>query len=233
MEQLNVEGRQIGKRWSRALRRQRRVPAVVYGPKVENLVISVSQIELEKYAHPKFDNSIFTLRSKDKKIDGLQVLKKMLATNPATHAVNHIDFYALDMSKSVRVRVEVRFVGKAEGEKEGGVFSAVLRDVEVECLPSKIPASIKIDIQHLKLNENLHVSDLKMPSDVKLLTSPDLTLATVADVKEEEVAPPTPAEGAAAEGSEAAAKEGEAAKTEEPKKDAKKETKKESKKESK
>ena len=223
MEQLSVENRQIGKRWSRALRRKRRVPAIVYGPKVDNMAVSVSQIELDRYAHHKFDNSIFLLKSQDKKIDGLQVLKKMQAINPATHIVNHIDFYALDMSKNVRIRVEVRFTGKAEGEKEGGVFSAILRDVEVECLPSKIPPFVEVDVSHLKLNDSLHVSDLKMPAEVKLLTAPENTLATVADIKEE-VAAPTPAEGAAQEGDEAA-KEGEAAKTDDNKKETKKEGK--------
>ena len=82
--------------------------------------------------------------------------------------------------------MEVHFTGKSKGVKEsGGVFNVIRRTVEVECLPAEIPDSFSIDISSLDINQNFHVSDLKIPEKIKLITSPKASLCMVSEVTEE------------------------------------------------
>ena len=196
---LDVEVRSPMKNSARKLKRLGQTPAVVYGLKTENLYLSIKTNTAVKYSSSQFDNKIFTLQSKDKKIQGLKVLKKDVAFHRVSRQPLHIDFLALDMSKKVRVTVEVKFLGKAKGVKEsGGVFNALKRHIEVECLPHEIPGSFEINIADLDLNESYHVSDIKIPSNIKLVTRPEEALCAVSEAQEE-VAAVTP-ETASAEG---------------------------------
>ncbi|MDE0151657.1 MAG: 50S ribosomal protein L25 [Bdellovibrionales bacterium] len=199
---LDVEIRSPMKNSARKLKRLGQTPAVVYGLKTENLYLSIKTNTVVKYSGSQFDNKIFTLQSKDKKIQGLKVLKKDVAFHRVSRQPLHMDFLALDMSKKVRVTVEVKFLGKAKGVKEsGGVFNALKRHIEVECLPHEIPGSFEIDIAGLDLNESYHVSDIKIPSNIKLVTRPEEALCSVSEAQEEvaAVAPETAAAGTASE----------------------------------
>jgi large subunit ribosomal protein L25 len=220
---LSVEPRTSGKHFSRTLRKEEKVPAVVYGPKVKSSVLWLQEKELKKFMDRKFENSIFTLQSSDKGLNNLKVLKKQTAIHPLSRRPVHVDFYAIDLTKKLRVDVEVRFTGKAEGLKAGGVLNLVQRTVEVECLPTDIPAFIEVDISHLNVGNSLHVSDLKAPEKVTIVSRPEETLCTIVIVEEITAAPvaaAAPAEGAApapAEGADAAAPEGADAKKDEKK----------------
>ncbi|RME16430.1 MAG: 50S ribosomal protein L25 [Bdellovibrio sp.] len=199
--ELTAEPRKTGRHHSRALRRQMKIPAILYGPKVENTPLTLLEKEAVKYSHHQYENTIFVIKSSDPKLNGLKVLKKSIETHPLTHRPLHMDLYAIDVKQTVRVHVEIKYVGKSAGEREGGVFNALRRDVEIECLPTEIPDSFEISIENLALNQTLHVSDLKIPENIKLITSPEEALCTVAEVQEE--APTETAEGATptAEGS--------------------------------
>jgi len=153
-----------------------------------------------RFSKRAFENTIFTLKSSDKGLDGVKVLRKAIAIHPLSRKPIHLDFYALDMSKTVRVNVELRFSGKSLGVADGGVFNTVRRDVEVECLPTAIPEFFDVDVSNLGLNESMHVSDVKFPEGLKLVTSPQETIATVAMVEEivAQVVTPDPALAAAA-----------------------------------
>lgn len=196
--EIQVSPRVSGKGVARKLRRDRQVPAVVYGPKVENIALSVDERDAIKYSQHGFENSIFTLKSNEKNLQGLKVLTKEVKLHPVSRRPIHVDFFAPDMAQEVRVWVEVRFTGKAEGTKEGGVFNAVNREVEIECLPNEIPEFFEIDVTPLQLDESFHVSDLKLPSNVKLITSTEETLCAVAQVKEEAASEEVPDAAAAA-----------------------------------
>lgn len=216
--ELNVELRKVGKHSSRGLRKDKQVPAIVYGPKVKNLNVTLKESEVVKYAKQQFENSIFVLKSNDSKINNLKVLKKSMDVHPVSRRPLHLDLFALDLTKSVRVFVEVRFDGKPIGTKEGGVLNTVKREVEVECLPTNIPQFVSIDVTNLGIGDSIHASELQMPANVKLITLPTETLCTVSVVEEEKAAPvaaaAATAEGAAApaEGAAAAPAAGAAAK---------------------
>lgn len=210
-EELNLTAspRQTGKHFSRAHRVKMEIPAVVYGPKIKNLNLNLRENELVKYLKSKYENSIFTLKSDNKDLNGIKVLKKAVAIHPVTRRPVHIDLFAIDMTQTIRVWIEVKFTGKAEGLKEGGVLNVATREIEIECLPNAIPEEISIDVTHLNVGESLHVTDLKLPDGVELMSSDKDTLCTVAIVEE---VTETPAAEASGEAADAAAKPDAAAK---------------------
>ena len=181
---LEVETRQPMKRASRKLKGK--VPAIVYGPKIKNLCLSLKENTVIKYSKTSFDNKIFTFISKDKNLNGLKVIKKDTAYHSLSRRPIHVDFLALDMSQVVRVTVEIKFLGKAKGVKEsGGVLNFLTRSVEVECLPNEIPNHFEIDVSSLALNESFHISDLVIPKNIKLITKPTETICLVSTAQEE------------------------------------------------
>jgi large subunit ribosomal protein L25 len=182
---IKVSGRKPGKGSSRTLRSSKLVPAVVYGPKTGNLPFCLSEVEADRYSKHKFDNIIFTLKSDDPKLNNLKVLRKDFAVHPLSRRPIHFDFYAIDLTQEVTIKVELRFDGKPIGAAAGGVFNVIRRDVEIRCLPGNIPDSIPVDVSGLALGESIHVADLKLPPDITIITDGSDTLATCAVVKEE------------------------------------------------
>ena len=212
--QITAVARKPGKSTSRQMRSSRMIPAVVYGPKVKNLCLAITELDATRYSGRSFENSIFTLKSEDKNLNGMRVLKKDVSVHPVHRRPVHLDFYAPDMTQTVKVSVEVKYEGKPQGEKDGGIFQVLRRDVEVECLPSDIPESFTVNVEEMNLGDVIHVSALTMPSaDVKLLTSTEEALASIVAAKEEEEVVAEPAAEEAAEG---AASEGDSGEGEAP-----------------
>lgn len=205
--EIKADVRFIGKHFSRALRKNRQVPAVLYGPKVENKNLSISESDAVKYGTSKFENTIFTLSSTDKEINGTKVLRKATTIHPVSRRPVHIDYYAVDMQSVVRVNIPVKYIGKPEGLMAGGVVQEIRHEVEVECLPSNIPPIIELDINKMQLGDVLHASDIQLPANVKLMTAPEIALVSCAEIKAEEikVEVPTAATPDAAAGATAAA----------------------------
>lgn len=188
--EFNVYSRKSGSSSAQVLRRQGMVPAVVYGPGQKNINLYLNLKAAEKYSKKEYENKIFTFKSKEQNLNGLKVLKKETSYHVITRKPEHIDFLSLDMSKKVRVLVEVLFTGKAKGVKESaGVLNIQTRSIEVECLPSEIPESFSIDVSNLDIHQNFHVSDLNIPKNVKLITDPKASLCAVVELAEEEEKP--------------------------------------------
>lgn len=215
--ELNVEPRQSGKHFSRALRNDRKVPAVIYGA-TENANIIIHEGDVVRYNTRAYENALFTLKSSEKNANDKVVLMKSVDVHPLTRRPLHVDFFALDLTKSVRVNIEVRLEGKPIGLTEGGLLNVVNRQIEIECLPGEIPDFVSADISHLGVGDALHASDLKIPEKVKMLSGAEMTIAVVNLVEEEAVAAPvaadaaaTPAAGAPAAGAAPAAADAKAA----------------------
>jgi len=195
---ITASAREAGKGTSRDLRSKRYVPAVVYGPKTKPLSFFLHENEAVKYSRTGYENSIFTLTSEDKGLNGLKVLRKSLDIHPVSRRPVHMDFFAPDMTQKVRVNVEVRVTGKAAGIADGGLVSMVRREIEIECLPLEIPSHFELDVTDLGLNQSMHVSDIKFPENVRVITGTEETLVTCAEVKEEVFAAPVAADATAA-----------------------------------
>lgn len=201
--ELNVETRQKGRAEARGLRVNKMVPGIIYGA-TENVNISLHVNDVIKYNARAYENALLNLKSSDSKLNGKVALLKEVFVNPLSRRPEHVDLFVLDLTKNVRVSVEIKIEGKAIGLSEGGLLNIVLRQIEVECLPTAIPDSITVDVTDLHVGDSIHVSDVKIPDGVKMISRPELTVAAVVVQEEETVAAPT-ADAAAAAGAAAAA----------------------------
>jgi large subunit ribosomal protein L25 len=203
--EIEVTARETGKHASRQSRMVGKVPGVVYGPKAKPLNVLTDEKFLAKYMGRKYEATIFNLKSTESSLNGVSVLLRDIQVHPLTRRAVHIDFYALDMSANIQVSIGLRFEGKPIGLSEGGVLELIVREIEIECKPNEIPDEIVVDVSGLNVGEALHVSDVKVPAGMKIMSMSTLTLATVSVPKEEAVAEAAPAAAGAAPAAGAAA----------------------------
>ncbi len=189
--EITAQPRVSGKGHSKAYRANRTIPAVAYGPDMkENVNFTIPQNDAVKYTGSKaYDNALFKINSEDKNLNKLSVIIKSVAKSPTTHLPLHIDFYAPDMKKTIRVNVEIKFIGKPEGVKDGGVFNVIRREVEIECLPTEIPEAFEVNVESMGLNSALHISDLNLDPKYKVFTEEKITVANITVVEEEAEVP--------------------------------------------
>jgi large subunit ribosomal protein L25 len=187
-----------GKNEARRLRVQGKIPAVLYGAKKDSIAVSVDPKQIGRILHSGAGhNTIFDLKV------GSEQTKAMIVDwqyEPIKGALMHIDMKRIAMDVLLRVKVPIHLVGIAEGVKtQGGLMDQVLREVEVECLPTDIPSHIDIDVTTMVFGDVKRVKDLPHGGKLKFVTDEDQTVAHVTAVKEEVVATPeTTAEAAAA-----------------------------------
>jgi len=203
--ELNVTTREIGRANSRELRVNKMVPGVIYGA-TENANVSIHVNDILKYNSRAYENALLTFKSTDSKLNGKVALIKAVQVNPLSRRPEHVDFFAIDLKKAVRVSVEIKIEGKAIGISEGGLLNIVMRSVEVECLPTAIPDFLTLDVTNLGVGDSLHASELTMPDGVKLISRPEVTIAAVVEQEDEAVATPVAAAAAAPAAAAAGAK---------------------------
>lgn len=201
---LTAEARErAGKGASRALRREGRVPAVIYGGKEEPQTIHVEERALVKLLNTgHFSNSIIMIDMGGKPV---QTLPKDVAFHPVSDRPTHVDFLRLAKGAKVDVSVPVVFVNEeaAPGLKKGGVLNIVRHELELVCEADKIPTEIEIDVTGKDVGDSIHISEVTLPKGSEsAITDRDFTIATL-------VAPSAlkKAEGAAAAEGEAEADE--------------------------
>lgn len=195
--ELSADVRTIGKRSSRALRRDGKVPAIVYGAH-KNANLFVEEKAIKKYNTRAFENALYTFKSGAKELNGIVALMKEVTVHAVTQKPTHVDFYAIDLNKPIRVFVEVRLEGKAIGLSEGGLMNIVTREVEIECLPTAIPDAITVDVTNLGVGQAIHVSDLTLPANTKMISLGHLTVVVLNKEDEKATAPAAAAAATAA-----------------------------------
>ena len=219
---LPAEARdRAGKGASRALRRDGRVPAVVYGEKKEALSIHVEEKLLTKMLHTgHFMNSIVMIDVGGKPT---RTLPKAVDFHPVSSRPIHVDFLRVGEHSKVTVAVPVRFDNEeaSPGLKRGGVLNVVQHELELVCDAAHIPDEIHIPLDGLDIGDSIHISEVKLPDGVVPSNKDeDFTVATIvspsamkAEEEEEAAADEVPTvegeEGEVAEGGEAAAEGGE------------------------
>ena len=149
-----------GKSAARRMRQGGKVPAVFYGPKRPTMMILIDSKEFLQKVYALEGSHLIRFRSSAADIADQVALVKEAQYNPVTGAVLHADFYEVDMTQKLRVRVPLHFIGKAVGVALGGILQPVQRDVEVECLPGDIPAFINVDVSALNIHDTVHISEL-------------------------------------------------------------------------
>ena len=174
-----------GKVATKEVRRNGEIPAVLYGLK-DNLSFSVCPDNLKDILTAKGQNALIDLNLEGNK--KRKVILKEFQSHPLKERWVHVDFLEVDVTKTVKVSVNVHLIGKSAGEKMGGLVNQVIKSIQVECLPVDIPQSVDLDVTAVELGQVLHVSDLSLPDKVKILHQPNEVILSVQleKVKEEE-----------------------------------------------
>ena len=180
--ELKAEARErVGKGSARDVRRNGKVPAVIYGDKQPPLAIAVDYKEIYYKIHGGgFMTTIATIDVGGKKI---QVLPKDYQLDPVRDFPLHVDFLRVGKDSVVTVEVPVHFVNeeKSPGIKRGGVLNIVRHTVEFMVPANAIPEFITVDLDGAEIGDSIHISAVKLPKGVKpVITDRDFTIATVA-----------------------------------------------------
>ena len=184
---------------ARRVRAGGNIPAVVYGAKKDSVAVTVNPKQISRILHSESGhNTVFDLKV------GSEQTKAMIVDwqyEPIKGTLLHIDLKRIAMDKALRVSVPVELTGVPEGVKtQGGILEQIVREVEIECLPSDIPDHIDLDVTPLVFGQVLRVSDLPHSDKIKFITDETQPVAHITSVKEVVEAAPAEAgvEGVAA-----------------------------------
>jgi large subunit ribosomal protein L25 len=180
--ELKAEAReQVGKGSARAVRREGKIPAVIYGDKQPPLAIALSYKDIYYKIHGGgFLTTVATIDVGDQKI---QVLPREFQLDPVKDTPLHVDFLRVRRDTEVSVLVPVRFLNeeKSPGIKRGGVLNTVRHEVELLCPANAIPDAIEIDLTGKEIGDSIHISAVELPAGVRpVIQDRDFTIATIA-----------------------------------------------------
>jgi large subunit ribosomal protein L25 len=210
--EIQIEPRETGtKGKAKRLRRDGKLPGVFYGPKAQTVPLEVDRKDFMSRVADLEGSHLVRIKSGSPLLADKVALVKEMQFHPVTGEVLHADFYEVDLSAKIRVKIPLHFVGKAVGVVRGGILQPIVREVEVECLPMDIPEFFNVEVSELDIGDSLHVTGLAMPEGVVAASESDLTLVTVVPPSIEEAPTVVEAPVVAVEGAEApaAAPEGE------------------------
>lgn len=180
--ELTVEGqKRLEGTKPKALRREGRIPANVYGHKgKESISLTVDAKTVERLLKKaSVNNTIVDLNVTDIPWRGKTLLREV-QTHPAKGFIYHVSFFAVSAQESVDVEVPIHYVGDAVGVKqEGGMLDPVLTQMQVRCAPDSIPDQIEINVSNLHVGESIQVHDIVLPQGVAALIDPGQTVVTL------------------------------------------------------
>ncbi len=185
-----------GKNEARRLRVANKIPAIVYGTGIDPIAVAVSPKEVNKILFSKTGhNTIFDVKVADAASEPVLIVDWL--RDPIKDNLLHVDFLRIDLAKRIKVKVPVHTVGVSVGVKmQGGLLEAIVREVEVECLPDDIPEMFNVDVTELGVHQAVRASELPMTGSMKLISASDavlvhvVTLRAEAAVEEAKVAEP-------------------------------------------
>jgi len=180
--ELKAEARErVGKGSARAVRRNGKVPAVIYGEKQPPLAIALSYKEIYYKIHG--GGFLTTVATIDVDGEKISVLPKEYQLDPVRDFPMHVDFLRVGKNTVVTVEVPVHFINeeKSPGLKRGGVLNVVRHEVEFYCPANAIPDAITIDLTGLEIGDSVHISSVTLSDGVSpVISDRDFTIATVA-----------------------------------------------------
>jgi len=192
---LNAQIREdTGKNASRRLRNNYMIPAVVYKQAEKTLPVQVKTTDFIHILHTAAgENAIITLKiapsvkSKSSSATKTAIIKE-IQYHPTKENILHIDFQEISLTEKIAVKVPIVLKGEAVGVKtEGGILEQMTKELEIECLPTKIPEKIEFNIEAMKIGDIVHVKELDIPAEVKVLVDSEQAVVSVSPPKVEEV----------------------------------------------
>ncbi|MCF6246723.1 MAG: 50S ribosomal protein L25 [Desulfobacula sp.] len=185
--ELNAKTRETtGKGAARKMRANNAIPAIVYGAKVEPVMLSIDTTDFDRIIRDNGTTGLFF----DLKIEGGNQKAVMLkALQMDTFGLNyvHVDLHEIDMNKTVTVSVPVETSGESVGVKEGGLLQIIRRELDVVCKPADTPDSIVIDVTELEIGSAVHVEDIDLGETIEIPHDVNFTVITLAAPIAEEV----------------------------------------------
>lgn len=170
----------VGNSQARALRRQKQIPAVLYGRGQKSVLLSVYLNDLELALKKTRNNqALLNLVVQDHETYTKPAIIKELQRHPAERNILHVDFYEIDMNRKIKVRVPVVTKGKSKGVELGGMLQIIRRELEVLCLPLEIPKSFEIDITDLDVGDSVHVKSIPLKDNIEIPADVDFTVLTI------------------------------------------------------
>ncbi len=179
---------------TRRMRKAGRIPGVMYGRSGKALSIDLDGLEFSNGIKGISESTIVKL---DVEGESHEAFVKDTQWNIRDGSILHVDFYEVESSTLLRAKVSVHVSGNPIGVREGGILELPTHEVEVECLPRDLPERIDVDIADLKVNQSIHVFDLKLGDNVKIITSGDQVIALVKFARADSASSEESAEGAA------------------------------------
>lgn len=196
---LKVQAREtVGKKAAKEVRRQGKVPAILYGRGVTPTPLAVDVKEFHRATHTRAGGNVLI----SLKVEGAKGKKettcliKEVQRDPVTDEVWHIDFTTISLTEKIQVKVPLRIldVEQSIGMKEGGVLDVVHHEIEVECLPTAIPERLELSGKGLKIGDVIHLKELSFPEGVTPLLGPEEVIVTLHPPRKEEEAAAAAAE---------------------------------------
>jgi large subunit ribosomal protein L25 len=194
-----------GKASNNALRNAGMIPAVIYGLNEPPVAIAISpKIVARIIASDTGLNSMIHLQREGTDIKR-HVIIKDVQRHPVTGRLSHVDFMRIDPSHKVRVKVPIKLKGMPLGVKEGGILDFTHREIEVECLPTFIPAHVDVNVEHLRVGDSMRLDQVVLDSHLTLHGDAHNVICSVLGKQAEEVLPEAAAAAAAPAAAPAAA----------------------------
>ncbi|MCK4773060.1 MAG: 50S ribosomal protein L25 [Candidatus Latescibacteria bacterium] len=169
-----------GTRAARRIRRNKSIPAVLYGVHEDPQPIQIDVLEFQALVKQGLtENTLITLLLDDEKKSDRITLIREVQRDPVRNELRHLDFVHIDLTEGIRVDVPLHLTGQAEGVKRGGILEQRLYAIEIECLPTEIPEKFTIDVTDLDIGDSYHLSDVVLGS-YKVHTNIERTVVQVA-----------------------------------------------------
>lgn len=177
----------LGNGPARRLRQQGQMPAVLYGPGTDPVLLSVNISELEQVLKKGGIGQVLLnlVIQKNGETSTRPAMIKELQTHPVSRNFLHVDFYEIDMDRKIRVKIPVVTTGQSKGVELGGILQIIRRELEVLCMPLAVPESIEIDITDLDMGDSVHVAEIFQEADIEFLDDPHFTVVTILTPKVE------------------------------------------------
>lgn len=190
----------VGNGPARRLRQSGQLPAVLYGPGAETVLLSVNISDFDQVLKKSGAiQLLLNLVIQDSETYTRSAMVKELQTHPVSRDFLHVDFYEIAMDRKIRVKVPIVTTGMAKGVELGGVLQIIRREIEVLCLPFEVPESFEIDVADLDIGDSIHVRDISQEGEIEFLEDENFTVVTLLIPKIEEEEEPAEEEEEEAE----------------------------------
>jgi large subunit ribosomal protein L25 len=176
---LKAESRsEVGKKFAKKLRKQGRIPAIIYGEHKESIPISLLKSDIKTILKSETGgNTILRIKRDNIQVDAML---KDIQYDYLSDNVIHVDLIRVDLNKSVDVSVPVVTTGEPIGVKvEGGIFDFITRKIKIRCLVSKIPKEFTINTSDLHTGHSIKIEDMEVEDGIKILSDPHRVICAV------------------------------------------------------